>query len=348
MRGDPDAPITHRRVLRLPVPALQAPAQPALERMLDEYRGQVKLYFKHYPIDARAPRCAGRGAGGASPPASRASSGSSTTRSVRRRPGERGPADPRALRQGAQARHQELEEGHGRRRRQGEPRTAPTARRSTSTPPRRCSSTARKYHGPHDLRRDQRLDRRGAQQMKQARSVVFVAVLRRAPRSPASAKGSTRPTSRCRRSTAQRSRSRRSRARSCCIDFWAQWCEPCKKELPAAAEARQGLRRQGRGVIAVNIDKQRDNAAAPGQAARPVSFDVLLDPAGSVAGTYDLPKMPTSFVIDKKGDRPLRERRLRRAAGRRALQAGARRADQVACRFRPASRARAATAGSTF
>jgi peroxiredoxin len=28
---------------------------------------------------------------------------------------------------------------------------------------------------------------------------------------------------------------------------------------------------------------------------------VLLDPAGSVAGIYDLPKMPTSFVVDKKG-----------------------------------------------
>ena len=31
------------------------------------------------------------------------------------------------------------------------------------------------------------------------------------------------------------------------------------------------------------------------------SVEVLLDPAGSVAASYDLPKMPTSYVIDKKG-----------------------------------------------
>jgi hypothetical protein len=28
---------------------------------------------------------------------------------------------------------------------------------------------------------------------------------------------------------------------------------------------------------------------------------VLLDPSGGLAATYDLPKMPSSYVIDKRG-----------------------------------------------
>ncbi len=84
------------------------------------------------------------------------------------------------------------------------------------------------------------------------------------------------------------------------IDFWAQWCEPCKKELPQLDKLAKEYAGKGVAVIAVNIDKNRDNAERMVKQLG-VSLDVLLDPAGSVAGQYDLPKMPTSFVVDKKG-----------------------------------------------
>jgi len=84
------------------------------------------------------------------------------------------------------------------------------------------------------------------------------------------------------------------------VDFWAQWCEPCKKELPQLDKLAKDYAGKGVVVVAVNIDKQRDNAERMVKQLG-VSLPVLLDPAGSVAGSYDLPKMPTSFVIDKKG-----------------------------------------------
>ena len=84
------------------------------------------------------------------------------------------------------------------------------------------------------------------------------------------------------------------------VDFWAQWCEPCKKELPALEKLSRDYAAKGVVVLAVNIDKQRDNAERMAKQLG-LTLDVLLDPAGSVAATYDLPKMPTSFVIDKKG-----------------------------------------------
>ena len=84
------------------------------------------------------------------------------------------------------------------------------------------------------------------------------------------------------------------------VDFWAQWCEPCKKELPQLDRLAKEYAPKGVVVLAINIDKQRDNAERMVKQLG-LSLDVLLDPAGSVAGTYDLPKMPTSFVVDKKG-----------------------------------------------
>src|SRR4051812_9039150 len=84
------------------------------------------------------------------------------------------------------------------------------------------------------------------------------------------------------------------------LDFWAQWCEPCKKELPELQKLSRDYAGKGVVVLAVNLDKQRDNAARLAKQLG-LSFDIPLDPSGSVAGTYDLPKMPSSFVIDKKG-----------------------------------------------
>ncbi|MDB4968247.1 MAG: putative thiol:disulfide interchange protein DsbE [Myxococcales bacterium] len=84
------------------------------------------------------------------------------------------------------------------------------------------------------------------------------------------------------------------------IDFWAQWCEPCKKELPQLEKLAREYAGKGVVIVAVNIDKQRENAERMAKQLG-LTMDVLLDPAGSVASSYDLPKMPTSFVVDKKG-----------------------------------------------
>jgi len=84
------------------------------------------------------------------------------------------------------------------------------------------------------------------------------------------------------------------------IDFWAQWCEPCKKELPQLEKLAKEFAGKDVVVLAVNLDKSKENAQRLA-AQLGLTMPVLLDPAGSVAGIYDLPKMPTSFLIDKRG-----------------------------------------------
>ncbi len=85
------------------------------------------------------------------------------------------------------------------------------------------------------------------------------------------------------------------------IDFWASWCEPCKKELPALEQLTRDYASKGVAVVLINVDKERENAERMALQLKLNSSQVLLDPSGATAAAYDLPKMPTSFVVDKKG-----------------------------------------------
>lgn len=84
------------------------------------------------------------------------------------------------------------------------------------------------------------------------------------------------------------------------IDFWASWCEPCKRELPELEKLGRELGPRGLVILAVNIDEQRANAERMARQLG-LTLPVALDPDGKVAGTWDPPKMPTSYLVDRKG-----------------------------------------------
>ncbi len=87
------------------------------------------------------------------------------------------------------------------------------------------------------------------------------------------------------------------------LDFWASWCGPCKKELPALDAMAKRYAGDGKKVVvlAVNVDRDRANAEKFLGTAKVSALTVLLDPSGKVAAAYDLPTMPSSYVIDAKG-----------------------------------------------
>ena len=87
------------------------------------------------------------------------------------------------------------------------------------------------------------------------------------------------------------------------VDFWASWCVPCRKELPALDVLQRHYADAGKAVVilAVNVDKERANAEKLLAAVKVGAIRILLDPEGKVAGAYDVPTMPSSFIIDDKG-----------------------------------------------
>jgi thiol-disulfide isomerase/thioredoxin len=85
------------------------------------------------------------------------------------------------------------------------------------------------------------------------------------------------------------------------LDFWASWCEPCREELPELEKLQKEYAARGLVTVAVNLDQER---AAAERAAKKLGLgavSVALDASGNVADKYDLPKMPSLFVLDRAG-----------------------------------------------
>lgn len=83
------------------------------------------------------------------------------------------------------------------------------------------------------------------------------------------------------------------------LDFWASWCDPCRKSFPWMSELQERYKSDLK-VIAVNLDQERDAAVKFLQQHRP-GFTVAFDPEGKVAEAYKVPGMPTSYLIDQSG-----------------------------------------------
>jgi cytochrome c biogenesis protein CcmG, thiol:disulfide interchange protein DsbE len=84
------------------------------------------------------------------------------------------------------------------------------------------------------------------------------------------------------------------------VDFWASWCAPCREELPVLEGLYRKYRDKGFVVVGVGLDQDADKLTKFLRAS-PLTFPVVHDSAGTVADRYAPPKMPSSYLIDKKG-----------------------------------------------
>ena len=85
------------------------------------------------------------------------------------------------------------------------------------------------------------------------------------------------------------------------LDFWASWCAPCRLSLPAILELQNELGTDQLEVIAINVDENPKDAQRFLKRFAP-KHNVLMDPKGEVAALYELPGMPTSFIINGAGE----------------------------------------------
>lgn len=84
------------------------------------------------------------------------------------------------------------------------------------------------------------------------------------------------------------------------LDFWASWCGPCLLAMPKLEALSKGFEKDSAVLLAVSVDTD------PARAKRfmkkmGVSYDSLIDPEGEIAASYELPGMPTTYVINSKG-----------------------------------------------
>lgn len=84
------------------------------------------------------------------------------------------------------------------------------------------------------------------------------------------------------------------------VDFWASWCTPCLRSMPALRTLYGKHRDQGFVVVGVNKD------TSPTEAERflrrfPVSFPLVDDSGDGLARAFDVKTMPSGYLVDRAG-----------------------------------------------
>jgi peroxiredoxin len=92
------------------------------------------------------------------------------------------------------------------------------------------------------------------------------------------------------------------RGRIVFLNFWATWCEPCKRELPTFQQfMREQTGDSSPVVLAVNVEESREQVQAFLDENGVGGFSVLLDTDAAIADTYGVVQIPVTYVIDADG-----------------------------------------------
>ena len=84
------------------------------------------------------------------------------------------------------------------------------------------------------------------------------------------------------------------------INYWATWCSPCRVEMPYLQQVYTGWSGKGLVLLAINNGESPSRVGEFMQS-QGFSFPVLLDTRGSIAQSYGIVRLPTTFFIDKDG-----------------------------------------------
>jgi thiol-disulfide isomerase/thioredoxin len=85
------------------------------------------------------------------------------------------------------------------------------------------------------------------------------------------------------------------------INFWASWCGPCRQEMPLLENIYKKYNKLGFTLLGVNVEPD-SKAADDWLKQTPVSFPILYDKESKVSRMYDVSGMPSTVIIDRKGN----------------------------------------------
>ena len=85
------------------------------------------------------------------------------------------------------------------------------------------------------------------------------------------------------------------------VNYWAEWCGPCRTEIPELNALAEQLKAQNVGVFGVNFDNVQGEELKSASEKLGIRFTVL---ASDPAELFELPRseaLPVTYIIDNKG-----------------------------------------------
>ena len=85
------------------------------------------------------------------------------------------------------------------------------------------------------------------------------------------------------------------------VNYWAEWCGPCRTEIPQLNALAEELNGKKIGVFGVNFDNVQGEELKSASEKLGIKFTVL---AQDPADFFDLPRseaLPVTYIIDNKG-----------------------------------------------
>jgi thiol-disulfide isomerase/thioredoxin len=85
------------------------------------------------------------------------------------------------------------------------------------------------------------------------------------------------------------------------INFWASWCGPCRTEMPILEKLHAKYKPMGFTMVGINVEPD-SKLAVEWLKATPVTFPILFDTKSEVSKLYQVAGMPSTVIVDRKGN----------------------------------------------
>jgi thiol-disulfide isomerase/thioredoxin len=85
------------------------------------------------------------------------------------------------------------------------------------------------------------------------------------------------------------------------LDFWATWCPPCRKGIPDLIDLKK-IYKDRLAIIGISLDTDSKNDVVPFMKEYGINYKVVYGDNDVVQKYGNIQAIPTSFIIDQKGN----------------------------------------------